>query len=176
MVFSEYTKRRILLHQAKSYCLPTIADKLRDEGIVVSMRGVNNFLSQVEETCSTARCPLYIHKLALFLYLMLTCFQCHSPGHLPYVVIWTLYLGTLYTQYTSVCTTSPWQFNFLEKSTCNTTCTSWIGKKHINQNGMERNNWNGREQKNSSVTEANRLQYFAHPFNTLAISVDFLMF
>ena len=82
MVFSEYTKQRILFHQAKSYRAPTITHKLRDEGIVVSRRGVSYFLSQVDKTCTTARCPLYIHKLTLLLYLLLTRFQHHLPGHL----------------------------------------------------------------------------------------------
>ena len=57
MVFSKYTKRRILFYQAKGYRAPTITDKLRDEGIVVSRKGVSDFLSRVEKTCSTARRP-----------------------------------------------------------------------------------------------------------------------
>ena len=57
MVFSEYTKRRILFYQAKGYRSPTIADKLRDEGIIVSRKGVSDFLSRVEKTCSTSRRP-----------------------------------------------------------------------------------------------------------------------
>ena len=57
MVFSTYIKRRILFHHANGYHAPTIADKLRDEGIVVSRKGVSDFLSRVEKTCSTARRP-----------------------------------------------------------------------------------------------------------------------
>ena len=83
MVFSEYTKRRILFHQAKGYCATTVADKLRDEDIVVCRKGVSEFLSRVQKTCSTARRPLYIHKLTLLLYLLLTRFQHRSPRHLP---------------------------------------------------------------------------------------------
>ena len=56
MVFREYAKRRILFHQAKGYHAPTIADKPRDKGIVVSRKGVSDFLSRVEKTCSTTRC------------------------------------------------------------------------------------------------------------------------
>ena len=48
MVFSEYTKRRILFHQAKGCRASTIVDKLRDEGIIVSRKGVSDFLSRVE--------------------------------------------------------------------------------------------------------------------------------
>ena len=57
MVFSTYIKRRILFHHANGYHAPTITDKLRDEGIVVSQKGVSNFLLQVEQTCSTTRHP-----------------------------------------------------------------------------------------------------------------------
>ena len=83
MVFSEYTKWRILFHQAKGYRAPTctITDKLRDEGIVVRRKGVSDFLLRVEKTCITARCPSYIHKLTLLLYLLLTHFQHRLLGH-----------------------------------------------------------------------------------------------
>ena len=107
-VFSEYTKRRILLHQAKGYRAPTIADKLQDEGIVVSRKGVSDFLSRVEKTCGTARHPLYIHKLTLLVYFLLTCFQHCSSGHLSQMVMWKLYSGTLYR----LCTTVHSTYNF----------------------------------------------------------------
>ena len=45
MVFSEDTKRRTLFHEAKGYNVLIIADKVRDKGIVVSKKGVNDFLS-----------------------------------------------------------------------------------------------------------------------------------
>lgn len=57
MVFSDYTKRRILFYRARGYRSPTIANKLQDEGIVVSRRGVSDFLLRVNQTCSTTRRP-----------------------------------------------------------------------------------------------------------------------
>ena len=177
MVFSEYTKRRIPFHQAKGYRAPTVTDKLRDEGIVVNRKGVSDFLSQVEKTCSTARCPLYIHKLTLLLYLLLTRFQHHSPGHLPQMVVWRLYSGTLYTLYTAVRTYNfATTVRFTGKEHVEMECNYLIGTEHINRNGMERNNWNGKERKNQNGTEATGLQYFARPFKSLAIFVHFLLF
>jgi len=52
MVFSEYTKRRILFYEAKGYRAPKIAKLLEREGIVGSRRGVSAFLSRVQETGS----------------------------------------------------------------------------------------------------------------------------
>ena len=48
MVFSEYIKPTILFHQAEGYHAPTVADKLRDEGILLSRKGVSDFLLRVE--------------------------------------------------------------------------------------------------------------------------------
>lgn len=55
MVFTEYTKKRILLFQAQGYRPPKIAKILEGEGIVVSRRGVAKFLSRVRATGLTAR-------------------------------------------------------------------------------------------------------------------------
>ena len=55
MVFNDYTKRRILFYHAKGYHAPTITARLGEEGIVVSRRGVSDFLLRVETTGSIAR-------------------------------------------------------------------------------------------------------------------------
>ena len=52
MVFNDYTKRTILFYHA-----PTITARLGEEGIVVSRRGVSDFLLHVETTGSIARRP-----------------------------------------------------------------------------------------------------------------------
>ena len=57
MVFTEYTKKRILFYHGKGYKALTIAKRLLDEGIEASRRGVSNFLVRVEETGSIARRP-----------------------------------------------------------------------------------------------------------------------
>ena len=57
MVFNDYTKRRILFYHAKGYRAPTITTRLGEEGIVVSRRGVSDFLLCVETTGSIARRP-----------------------------------------------------------------------------------------------------------------------
>jgi transposase len=57
MVYTEYTKKRIVFYHAKGYKAPTIAKLLLDEGIEVSQRGVSNFLVRVEQTGSVARRP-----------------------------------------------------------------------------------------------------------------------
>ena len=57
MVFSEYTKKRILFFHRKGYKAPKIATKLLEEGIEVSRRGVSDFLVRVKETGDIARRP-----------------------------------------------------------------------------------------------------------------------
>ena len=57
MVFTEYTKRRILFYHAKGRCAPTIAKLLEEEGIVVSRRGMDAFLVRVQQTRDIARRP-----------------------------------------------------------------------------------------------------------------------
>ena len=47
MVFTAYTKRRILLYHGQGLCAPTIAKLLEDEGIIVSRRGVAKFILRV---------------------------------------------------------------------------------------------------------------------------------
>ena len=55
MVFSEYTKKRILFYSSKGQRAPTIAKLLEKEGIVVSRRGVDAFLNRVQQTGTIAR-------------------------------------------------------------------------------------------------------------------------
>lgn len=57
MVFSEYTKRRILFYEVKGYHALKIMKLLEWEGIVASKRGVSAFLSCVQKTGSIGRCP-----------------------------------------------------------------------------------------------------------------------
>ena len=47
MVFTAYTKRRILLYHGQGLCAPTIAKLLEGEGIIVSRRGVAKFILRV---------------------------------------------------------------------------------------------------------------------------------
>ena len=56
MVFTEYTKRRILCHHADGKSAPTIVKLLAEEGITASRRGVYAFLIRSERTGSIARC------------------------------------------------------------------------------------------------------------------------
>ena len=55
MVFTVYTKRRILLYHGQGLCAPTIAKLLEDEGIIVSRRGVAKFILRVKATGSIDR-------------------------------------------------------------------------------------------------------------------------
>ena len=55
MVFTAYTKRRILLYHGQGLCAPTIAKLLEDEGIIVSRRGVAKFILRVS-------CEVYITR------------------------------------------------------------------------------------------------------------------
>ena len=57
MVFTEYTKRRIVFYEAKGYRTPKITKLLQEEGIDVSRRGVSAFLARVEQTGDIARRP-----------------------------------------------------------------------------------------------------------------------
>ena len=57
MVFSDYTKRRILYHHAQGHRAPTIVKLLQDEGLVTSRRGVYAFLLRMQETGGISRCP-----------------------------------------------------------------------------------------------------------------------
>ena len=57
MVYSEYTKKRILFYKSKGHRAPTIAKLLEREGIVVSRRGVDAFLDRVQQTGTIARRP-----------------------------------------------------------------------------------------------------------------------
>ena len=57
MVFSEYTKKRILFFHRKGYKAPKITTKLLEEGVEVSRRGVSDFLVRVKETGDIARRP-----------------------------------------------------------------------------------------------------------------------
>ena len=51
MVFSDYTKRRILLYHTKGYYVPTIVGLLQKEDIQVS-RSVSDFLIRFKQTLS----------------------------------------------------------------------------------------------------------------------------
>ncbi len=55
MVFNDYTKQRILIFYKYGYRAPTIAKKLRDEGITASRRGVSKFLTRYLETGTIRR-------------------------------------------------------------------------------------------------------------------------
>ena len=55
MVFTAYTKRRILLYHGQGLCAPTIATLLEDEGITVSRRGVAKFILRLKVTGSINR-------------------------------------------------------------------------------------------------------------------------
>ncbi len=55
MVFSDYTKQRILIFYRRGYRAPTIAKKLRDEGIIASRRGIWKFLTRYLETGTIKR-------------------------------------------------------------------------------------------------------------------------
>ena len=57
LVSLEYTKRRILIYEAKGYRTPKITKLSEREGIVASRRSVSVFLSRVQETGSINRCP-----------------------------------------------------------------------------------------------------------------------
>ena len=56
MVFTEYTKRRILFYHAKGRRALTIAKLLEEEGIVVSRQGVDASV-RVQQTGDIARHP-----------------------------------------------------------------------------------------------------------------------
>ena len=47
VVFTAYTKRRILFYHGQGLCAPTIAKLLEGEGIIVSRRGVAKFILRV---------------------------------------------------------------------------------------------------------------------------------
>ena len=55
MVFSDYTKRRILFYRTKGYYAPTIVDLLQKEDIQVSRRSVSDFLIRFKQTGDIAR-------------------------------------------------------------------------------------------------------------------------
>ena len=52
MVFSDYTKRRILFYHTKGYHAPTIVGLLQKEDIQVSRRSGSDFLIQFKQTLS----------------------------------------------------------------------------------------------------------------------------
>ena len=52
MVFSDYTKRRILFYHTKGYYAPTIVGLLQEEDIQVSRRSVSDFLIRFKQTLS----------------------------------------------------------------------------------------------------------------------------
>ena len=57
MVFTEYTKRRIVFYEAKGCRAPNIMKLFQEEGIDVSSRGVSAFFARVEQTGDIARRP-----------------------------------------------------------------------------------------------------------------------
>ena len=57
MVFTAYTKRRILLYHGQGFCAPTIAELLEDEGIIVSRSGVAKFVSRVTACTRRPQAP-----------------------------------------------------------------------------------------------------------------------
>ena len=57
MVFTEYTKKRILFYHAKGRRALTIAKLLEEEGVVVSRQGVDASLVRVLQTGDIARHP-----------------------------------------------------------------------------------------------------------------------
>ena len=46
MVFNLYVKQRILFYHSEGFRAPTITQKLREEGIIVSRRGVSKFITR----------------------------------------------------------------------------------------------------------------------------------
>ncbi len=57
MVFSNYTKQRVLYYQLKGYKAPTIAKLIREEKLIASRVGVAKFLKKYDETGCIARTP-----------------------------------------------------------------------------------------------------------------------
>ena len=52
MVYSTYTRQRILHHYLEGHKAPTIASLLREEGVKASRVGISKFLAKFEETGS----------------------------------------------------------------------------------------------------------------------------
>lgn len=57
MVYSAYTKQRILFYHQQGYKAPTIAKLLHEEGVRCTRVGVANFLRKFLLTGTIARCP-----------------------------------------------------------------------------------------------------------------------
>ena len=55
MVFTDYTKQRILLYHNEGSTPPSISRKLMEEGIVASRVGITKFLKCYRETITIAR-------------------------------------------------------------------------------------------------------------------------
>ena len=72
MVFSDYTKRRILFYHTKGYYAPTIVGLLQKEDIQVSRRSISDFLIRFKQTLS-------LHTF--FLLFLATLSQNCTAGH-----------------------------------------------------------------------------------------------
>ena len=57
MPYSDYLRRRILIHHLKGLTAAAIADALSDEGLRATRQGITKFLRRVEETGSLERQP-----------------------------------------------------------------------------------------------------------------------
>ena len=57
MVFSWYTKKRIIYHYKQGYWPPSIALLLRDEDIVASRVGIAKLLWRYKKIGTIVRCP-----------------------------------------------------------------------------------------------------------------------
>lgn len=57
MVFSEYTKQRIVFYYHQGLKAPSISSRLREEGITASRVGVFKFLNSYRSSASIARSP-----------------------------------------------------------------------------------------------------------------------
>ena len=64
MVFSDYTKRRILFYHTKGYYAPTIVGLLQKEDIQVSRRSVSDFLIRFKQTLSLRTFLLFLATLS----------------------------------------------------------------------------------------------------------------
>ena len=72
MVFSDYTKRRILFYHTKGYYAPAIVGLLQEEDIQVSRRSVSDFLIRFKQTLSLR---------TFFLLFLATLSQSCTAGH-----------------------------------------------------------------------------------------------
>ena len=63
MVFSGYTKRRILVFRRRGNYPPTASRLPRSDGIRVSWRGIRKFLLKYKQSCTIGKARLTIRSL-----------------------------------------------------------------------------------------------------------------